>query len=120
MSAPDPVAFTIFGQDIRWYGILIAAAFVIGILMAYKRAPEYGIDSDTLLDFAITLHIPLYFGKPVFTIISALDSFFQHIPVFSVKEFAVTEDRNPIFSQYYIRLSWKLVIVLSVSISFMP
>ena len=55
MSAPDPVAFTIFGQDIRWYGILIAAAFVIGILMAYKRAPEYGIDSDTLLDFAIWL-----------------------------------------------------------------
>ena len=55
MSAPDPVAFTIFGQDIRWYGILIALGFVIGILMAYKRAPEYGIKSDTLLDFAIWL-----------------------------------------------------------------
>lgn len=53
MTAPDPVAFTVFGMDVRWYGILIAIGFTLAILIAYKRAPEYGIKSDTVLDFAI-------------------------------------------------------------------
>ena len=53
MSAPDPVAFTIFGFDIRWYGILIAAGFVLAILISCVRAPAHGIKDDTVLDLAI-------------------------------------------------------------------
>ena len=53
MTAPDPIAFTIMGMEIRWYGILIALAFALGILIASKRGPEFDIDSDTVLDFAI-------------------------------------------------------------------
>lgn len=55
MTAPDPVAFTIFGAEIRWYGILIAIGFALAIFISYRRAPQYGIKSDTLLDFAIWL-----------------------------------------------------------------
>ena len=53
MTAPNPVAFTIFGNDIRWYGILIAIGFTLAIIISYYRAPEFGIKSDTVLDFAI-------------------------------------------------------------------
>ena len=55
MTAPDPVAFSIFGNEIRWYGILIAIGFMLAIMISYKRAPQYGIKSDTVLDFAIWL-----------------------------------------------------------------
>ena len=53
MHTPDPVAFTIFGTDIRWYGILIGLGFILAILICYKRAPQHGIKSENILDFAI-------------------------------------------------------------------
>lgn len=35
MSAPDPIAFSIGILEIRWYGILIALALLLGILISY-------------------------------------------------------------------------------------
>lgn len=53
MTNPSRVAFTIFGRDIYWYGVLIAAAVMIGITLSYYRAKRYGIKQDDLIDFAI-------------------------------------------------------------------
>lgn len=55
MRAPDPVAFTLFGLDVMWYGLLIGLGFVIAIIICYKRAPKHGIESEHILDFAIWL-----------------------------------------------------------------
>lgn len=49
----DPVAFTLFGLDIRWYGILIASGVVIGTLLALREAKRRGLNEDTLLDFLL-------------------------------------------------------------------
>ena len=32
----DPVAFTVFGWSVRWYGVFIALALLIGILIATR------------------------------------------------------------------------------------
>lgn len=53
MPTPDPVAFTIFGTDIMWYGVLIAAAMVLAVLIIYRRAPYHNILSDKILDFVL-------------------------------------------------------------------
>ena len=53
MRAPNPIAFTLFGIDIRWYGLLIGIGFLLAILLSYKRAPKYGIKEDHVLDFAL-------------------------------------------------------------------
>ena len=58
MQAPDPIAFSIFGFDIRWYGILVGIGFLLGILISAKRAPSLGIESDHVLDFCLFM-IPL-------------------------------------------------------------
>ncbi|MBP3816380.1 MAG: prolipoprotein diacylglyceryl transferase [Firmicutes bacterium] len=58
MQAPNPVAFSIMGFDVRWYGILIGLGFMLGILISYLRAPKLGIKSDHVLDFCIFM-IPL-------------------------------------------------------------
>lgn len=55
MTAPDPVAFSILGIDIRWYGILIGIGFLLAIFITYRRAPGFGISSEHILDFAIWL-----------------------------------------------------------------
>ena len=50
MGHPDPIAFTIFGLDIRWYGILIASGMLIAVLLSCKRAPYHGLKDDDVLD----------------------------------------------------------------------
>lgn len=53
MPVPNPVAFTIFGTDIMWYGIIVTAAIVAASFVCCRRAPLHGIDPDRLLNFII-------------------------------------------------------------------
>ena len=55
MQSPGAIAFSIFGIDVRWYGLLIGIGFILAILISYKRAPRFGIESEHILDFAIWL-----------------------------------------------------------------
>lgn len=50
---PDPVAFTIFGKDIYWYGIIIAAGFLLAVLYMMLRAKEFGVTDDDVLDIVL-------------------------------------------------------------------
>ena len=50
---PNPIAFSIFGIDVRWYGILIALGMAIAVFITYKRAPKHGIEADRVFDFVI-------------------------------------------------------------------
>lgn len=53
MPIPNPIAFSIFNIDIRWYGILIALGIILATLVVYKRAPKHEIDSERTLDFIL-------------------------------------------------------------------
>ena len=47
------VAFTFFGVDIMWYGILMATGMILGVLLALKEAKRVGIDEDDVLNLAL-------------------------------------------------------------------
>lgn len=49
----DPVAFSIYGIEVRWYGIIIALAVVVGTFLALREAKRRGLEEDTLLDFLL-------------------------------------------------------------------
>ena len=49
----DRVALTLFGKPIYWYGILFALAFLAAILYILRRAPEFGLDGDRVMDVVI-------------------------------------------------------------------
>lgn len=53
LPTPNPVAFTVFGLDIMWYGIMIAAAMVLAVIITYRRAPIHNISSEKTLDFVL-------------------------------------------------------------------
>src|SRR5690554_2596934 len=61
----DPVAFSIFGLEVRWYGLLIAIAVMIGTLIATKEAGRKGIKEETFIDF-------LLFAVPVAILVARL------------------------------------------------
>ena len=46
----DRVAFTLFGIDIMWYGILMATGMVLGVFIALREAKRLGIKEDDILN----------------------------------------------------------------------
>ena len=56
----DRVAFTIGNKPIYWYGIIIAVGFLLGALYAMRRAPQFDLKAENLLDmllFAVPVSI---------------------------------------------------------------
>ncbi len=56
----DPVAFSVLGWPIHWYGIIIACGFLLAVAYGYRRAPRFGVDREKLMDmlfFAVPLCI---------------------------------------------------------------
>ena len=50
---PNPVAFTVFGKDIYWYGIIIALGFLLAVIYMMRRAPVFGLTQDDVLDMIL-------------------------------------------------------------------
>ena len=55
---PSRVAFTVLGKDIYWYGIIIAAGFLLAVIYAMRRAPSFGLTEDNILDM-LFVAVPL-------------------------------------------------------------
>ncbi|MBR4875520.1 MAG: prolipoprotein diacylglyceryl transferase [Clostridia bacterium] len=47
------VAFTLFGNDIMWYGVIIGTGFLLAGLYGAARAEEFRLDADFILDLLI-------------------------------------------------------------------
>ena len=52
------VAFSIFGKEIYWYGIIIATGLILGVIIGLREAKRKGFRSEMVLDF-ILIAIPL-------------------------------------------------------------
>ena len=76
---PDPVAFTVFGIDVRWYGIFIACGMLCAALLAYYRAPRHGIEKDRVLD-GVLIGIPMgVLGARLYYVVFSWDYYSQHL-----------------------------------------
>lgn len=49
----NPVAFNLFGLDIRWYGLLISMGMVLGIVLASNSCKVKGISYDYMMDIIL-------------------------------------------------------------------
>jgi phosphatidylglycerol:prolipoprotein diacylglycerol transferase len=52
LVSPNPIAFSIGSLEIRWYGILIAIALLVGIVISYFIAKYRGEKQDEVINFA--------------------------------------------------------------------
>lgn len=71
----NPVAFSIFGKEIYWYGIIIAAGFALGLLYALTRSKKYGVSTDNLVDVLIFSIIGGIVGARLYYVLFSLDDF---------------------------------------------
>lgn len=69
----NPVAFSIGGLDIYWYGIFVAIAFLLGYLNTLSNTRRYGLDSDEVQDLLIKLCIAVILGARLGVIVVNLE-----------------------------------------------
>ncbi len=76
------VAFTVFGVNIYWYGVLIGLGMALAVLFAFKKAPEFGIDVDRMIDVIIVGFICGVVGGRLYYVLfvdATYDTFFDLI-----------------------------------------
>ena len=47
------VAFSLFGKDVYWYGIIIALGFVVAVAYCYYQSGRYGVPKERVIDFIL-------------------------------------------------------------------
>lgn len=69
---PDPVALHV-GHGIYWYGIILALAFLAGMLLCMKLAPRYGLTEDNVLDLVLWAVPCCILGSRIYYVVFYLD-----------------------------------------------
>lgn len=69
----NPVAFSIFGKDIYWYGIIIAIGFILAVLYGCRKAAPFGVDQDKVLDMLFFAVPAAIIGARAYYVIFYLD-----------------------------------------------
>lgn len=75
----NPVAFSIFGVDIMWYGILISLGVLIGVLLALREAKRVGFKEENLLDFLLIAIPTAIVGARAYYVIFSWDYYSQNL-----------------------------------------
>ena len=55
MAIPDRVAFTLFGKDIYWYGVLMAIGIIIAVVLASLEEKRKHMKQDTVIDMCLVI-----------------------------------------------------------------
>ena len=81
------VAFTVFGKEVYWYGILIGTGVLLGILLVTKEAKRTGQNPDTYLDFALYALIFSIIGARLYYVLFTWDFYSQNpAKIFALRE----------------------------------
>lgn len=67
----NSVAFSLFGHNVTWYGIIVTSGIVAGFLYALYRAKFENIKSDDVLDEAIFLIIFSIIGARLYYVLTS-------------------------------------------------
>ena len=71
----NEVAFRIFGYEIRWYALIIAAGFFLAFLYANRRATYFSVDKDKLFDCVIVGFITAIIGARLYYVAFSWDMY---------------------------------------------
>ncbi|MDR1563661.1 MAG: prolipoprotein diacylglyceryl transferase [Oscillospiraceae bacterium] len=90
------VAFTIFGKEIYWYGVLIAMGFLLALVYAFFNHKRFKVELDPLIDVVIVGLICAVLGARIYYVIFYFNGVFPPGENFTflgaiVKFFAIWE-----------------------------
>lgn len=75
----NPVIFHIGSFEVRWYGVLIMISFLVGIAIARKRAPRFGIQDNEILDASFAMLVAGVLGARVAFILQSWPYYSKHL-----------------------------------------
>jgi len=82
----NPVAFSLFGFNIMWYGIIITFAMIVGFFVAKHNAKFEKIKVDDILDLAIFLIIFSMVGARLYYVLMKLEDYTSIWDVINVRK----------------------------------
>jgi phosphatidylglycerol---prolipoprotein diacylglyceryl transferase len=83
----SPVAFSFFGLDVRWYGILIAAGVLLGMLVAKYDCRWRKLEYEVLLD-VILISLPLgIVGARLYYVVFEFNNYkYNFLDIFNIRQ----------------------------------
>lgn len=83
----NPVAFNVFGLEIRWYGILIALGILVGMFVASLNCRIKNISYDDFLDTFLVSLIPGIIGARLYYVIFEFENYRGNLlSIFNIRE----------------------------------
>lgn len=82
----NPVAFTVFGNKIYWYAILILTGFLLAVLFCSRSAKKRSVNPDNIIDIALYGLIFGLIGARLYYVIFDLKAFNSIGEIFAVWE----------------------------------
>jgi len=73
MRLVNPIAFEIFGLEVRWYGILIALGMFLGSFIVLKAAKKKGYKEDDIIDLILVALPSGIIGARIYYVIFSWD-----------------------------------------------
>lgn len=77
MNMPSRVAFSLFGKDIYWYGVIMAAAMIIAVGLAYSEERRKKLKKDTVMDLCLCIIPAGIVGARLYYVLFELESYLK-------------------------------------------
>ena len=74
----DKIAFSVFGVEVRWYGLIITIGMILAFFYASYRAKHEKISFDDMLDFAIFIIIFGVIGARLYYVLTTIKDDLYH------------------------------------------
>ena len=71
----DRIAFSLFGMDVNWYGLIITCGMILAVLYALWHAKHEGVKSDHIIDLALALIFCGVIGARLYYVIMEFDQY---------------------------------------------
>ena len=78
LTLDPPASFTLFGREIYFYGVLIAAAFLAGMFTCTRNAEKIGAKADDVYDLLLWLMPVSILGARAYFVLFRLDYYLAH------------------------------------------
>ena len=82
----DRTAFTVFGFEIKWYGIIIAFGLLMAMLYCVKTAKRFGLTSEDIFDAIIVGGPCCIIGSRLFYVLFSLEDFNSFYDVINIRD----------------------------------
>ena len=75
----DPIAFTVFGIPIYWYGIILTSGILLGLCMSMYISKKEGVSTDIIFDFLLYDIIFAIIGARTYFVIFNWSYYKEHL-----------------------------------------